>query len=129
MNDSDEIYFMLKHQNNIQYICINDFGVEDYGRTINASSSMYSFNGKNFKRTYDAKYKKEYGYLKYYIDGERVYNSEFEEKGYEVPFFNGNTDYDDDVYDVIRLQSDTKNSDALQQVINSTGYTVNELNK
>lgn len=129
LNDSDEIYFMLKHQNNIQYICINDFDVEDYGRTINASSSMYSFNGKNFKRTYDAKYKKEYGYLKYYIDGERVYNSEFEEKGYEVPFFNGNTDYDDDVYDVIRLQSDTKNSDALQQAINSTGYTVNELNK
>lgn len=129
LNDSDEIYFMLKHENNIQYICINDFDIEDYGRTINASSSMYSFNGKNFKRTYDAKYKKEYGYLKYYINGERVYNSEFEEKGYDVPFFNGNSDYDKDIYDVIRLQSNTKNANVLQQVINSTNYTVNELNK
>ncbi len=116
LNDSKASYIVLKKNKKKTYICSNSFSSENYSRIVNAKSSIMRFDGERFVSQHKSSYRTEYGYTRYYIDDESVYRSEFNEKGYAVPFFDGESNYDREVFDVIFLQQrtdDAKNMDTL----------------
>lgn len=116
LNDSKSSYIVLKKNKKKTYLCSNYFSSENYGRIVNAKSNIMRFDGERFVSHQKSSYYTEYGYTHYYIDDKSVYRSEFNEKGYGVPFFDGEDYYDKDVFDVIFLQrkaNDANNMDSL----------------
>lgn len=105
LNDASQAYFILKYQNNKCFLCSNNFSSSNYGRVVSATSSVLKFDGNIFKSQFKARYAKEYGYGHYYIDDKEVYKSVFNDKGYQVPMFDGTSQYDEDVYKITFTQS------------------------
>lgn len=128
LNNSNDCYFMYKYDNGKYYLCRNTFTNQNYGQNITAHSAIYSFDGGSFTPEKQAEYTSEYGYYHYYIDKERVYSSQFEESGYFLPLFNGNDDYDKDVYTVIYLSRDSLKSGDVQPLVYQTQTAIKSLN-
>jgi hypothetical protein len=128
LNDTDDIYTILKYDNKKYMLCNNTFSTSDYGKVVNASSSIMRFDGTTFKSKFKAEYVTDYGWTDYYIDGEEVRKSEFNEKGYKVPFFDGSTSYDSSVFEVIYLQRKSSKADDMESVVNQTQSTIQKLN-
>ena len=128
LNNSNDCYFMYKHDGSKNYLCHNSFTNQNYGQKISAHSTIYSFDGESFTPEKQAEYTSEYGYYHYYIDKERVYSSQFEENGYFLPLFNGNDDYDENVYTVIYLSRDSLKSSDVKPLVYQTQTAIKSLN-
>jgi hypothetical protein len=128
LNDTDDVYTILKNQNKKYYLCNNTFTSSNYGKVITGVSNIYKFDGTTFKSQLKAEYVTEYGWSDYYIDGEEVSKNTFNEKGYTVPYFDGTADYDSDNYEVIFLQRKTSKSGNLESQVNETQSTIQKLN-
>lgn len=128
LNDTNEVYTILKKSNKKYLLCNNTFTSENYGRKVSGTSTILKFDGTDFKQQLKAQYITEYGWSDYYIDGDEVYKSEFNEKGYTVPFFDGTTDYDDAVYTVIYLQRKSTKADKLESEVSNTQSVIQKLN-
>lgn len=128
LNDSNDVYTILKYQNKKYYLCNNTFTSENYGREVSGTSTIMKFDGTAFKQQLKAQYVTEYGWSDYYIDGDEVYKSEFNKKGYTVPFFDGTSDYDDDIYSVIYLQRKSSKAGNLEEQVSKTRSAVQKLN-
>jgi hypothetical protein len=128
LNDSDDVYTILKTQNKKTYICNNSFSSSNYGKVVTGASNIYKFDGTTFKSQLKAEYVTEYGWSEYYLDGSEVSKNTFNEKGYTVPFFDGTADYDEDTYDVIYLQRKTSKSGNLESQVSETQSTIQRLN-
>lgn len=128
LNDSNDVYTILKQQKKKVLLCNNTFSSENYGRKVSGTSTILKFDGKNFKQQFKAQYITEYGWSDYYIDGDEVYKSEFNERGYAVPFFDGSTDYDDSVYSVIYLQRKSGKEGDLKSQVDKTKSAIQKLN-
>lgn len=128
LNDSDEVYTILKKQNKKHLLCNNTFTSANYGREVSGTSTILKFDGTTFKQQLKAQYVTKYGWSDYYIDGKEVYKSEFNEKGYTVPFFDGKSDYDEDTYTVIYLQRKSSKADDLDAQVNETQSAIQKLN-
>ena len=81
-----------------------------------------------FTPVYSAKLVNDYGYKTYYIDDERVYNSEWEKNGYKVPFFLSDDDKANSAKYTLTYFSG-ENSDSFEQTISDTVDTIKVLNK
>ncbi len=128
LNDKDDIYLVLKKQNDKYYFCTNTFFSENYARHVKATSKIYSFNGEAFVQKFKASYEDNYGYSRYYIDDQQVSKVTFDEKGYRVALFNGSSDYDDSAYSVAYMQRKSKNADNdLKEQVNKTVAAIREL--
>ena len=127
MDENENIfYLMLQVGKKTTNICNNVYSFENSYSYI-ASSKIYRLKGEKFETVYASKLVNEYGYKQYYIDGERVYSNEFEDRGYKVPMF---LDDDDSVentnYTVTYLSG--RNESEFQKTINETIDTIKLLN-
>ncbi len=127
---SDEVdrYFIIKRKNNKAYYCFNAFAMQESGRIINANSTVYKFSKGRFVQQTISSYKSNYGYAEYYIDGSQVYASTFEQKGYQVPLFDGKNKYDDQVYTVTYLQRKRLKADKMDIRVEDTINNIKKLN-
>ncbi len=116
LNNPDDMYYIFKKSNGKTLYCLNSFSTSEYGRIINASSTMLRFNKSTFEQTFKASYHTEYGYTEFLLDDDEVSRSAFEEQGYQVPLFDGGEEYDASVFEVTYLQSTAHRSEIKAQV-------------
>ncbi|MBR3148765.1 MAG: hypothetical protein IKF64_01215 [Eubacterium sp.] len=129
LNNEREQYYILKTENGRTLYCQNSFSTKNYGRTVNASSSMMRFDKTSFTTCYKASYTSDYGYTEYFLDDEEVRKSKFAEEGYAVPFFDGTDDYDTSKFSVTYLQRKVSKSGDIKSQVDKTVAKIKELNK
>ncbi|MGN1328263.1 MAG: hypothetical protein ACI4V4_01030 [Eubacterium sp.] len=119
-------YLMLKGGKKTISVCNNVYTFENsYNYT--ASSKIYSLKDERFETVYNSKLVNEYGYKQYYIDGDRVYSSEFEESGKKVPMFLNDDDVvSDSSYTVTYLSG--REEETYQKTIKETNDVIKKLN-
>lgn len=124
--NSDVFYLMLKNNGKTVDICNNVYTFENsYNYT--ASSKIYSLSGERFETVFDAKLENEYGYKQYYLDGERVYSNEFDEKSETVPMFlDDDGDVDASKYTVRYFSG--RDGESFEEIISETNSTIKKLN-
>ena len=128
LNDDVDRYYIIKRQNDKAYYCANAFSSQEYGRVINASSTVFKMKKGRFVQQYKAAYSSNYGYNEFYIDDQQVYKATFDQKGYEVPLFDGSSSYDSDVYTVTYLQRKRLKADKLDLRVEKTINNIKKLN-
>ena len=128
LSDSSDQYFILNKAGGKTLYCQNMFSTSNYGRTVNASSSMMQFNKTSFDTTYKASYHTDYGYTDYYLNDEEVYKSKFNEQGYEVPLFDEEREYDASTFYVTYLQRKVRNKGKIEAQVEKTVSTIKQLN-
>lgn len=128
LNDENEniFYLMLQTGKKTTNICSNTYTFEN-SYSYTGVSKVYKLTDGRFETTYSAKLVNEYGYRQYYIDNQRVYNSQFEEQGHKVPLFlNDDGTVDVSKYSVTYLSG--RNEAEFQKIIDETNKTILELN-
>ena len=120
LGDSSDMYYIIKKKNGKAYYCVNSFASQEYGRIVNANSTVFKFDGSKFVQQSKASYRTNYGYTDYYIDDTEVYKSTFNEKGYSVPLFDGTSSYDTKTYNVNFLQRKRLKADNLDERVDKT---------
>ena len=128
IGDSSDMYYIIKKKNNKAYYCVNSFSSHEYGRVINATSTVFKYDGTKFLQQSEAAYRTRYGYTTYFINDSEVYKSTFDEKGYSVPLFNGSSSYDENIYTVNFLQRKQLKADKLDKRVDETVSTIKKLN-
>lgn len=128
LNNKNDIYFITKYQNDKYYICSNTFNKENYGSHITATSKITKYNGKEFKTTFKASYETQWGYTRYYVDGNSVYKNTFENEAYKVPFFDGTNNYDESVFNVIYVSKKGLGSAEIEKQLENTIATIKKTN-
>ena len=122
------MYYIIKKKNDKAYYCVNAFSTQEYSRIINASSTVFKYNGTNFVQQSKAAYRTRYGYTEYFINDSEVYKSTFNEKGYSVPLFDGGSKYDENTYAVTFLQRKRLKAENMEKRVNDTVSTIKKLN-
>ena len=128
LTDSADMYYIFKEKNNKAYYCVNAFSTQEYGKLITASSTIFKFDGSRFVQQSKSMYRTRYGYTNYYINDQEVYKSTFNEKGYSVPLFNGESSYDKNTYTVTYLQRKMLKASDLDNRVNQTVTNIRQLN-
>ena len=128
LSDDVDRYYIIKRKNNKAYYCFNAFASQDYGRTINANSTIYKFSKGKFTAQTMCTYSTNYGYTTYYIDGTQVYAATFDQKGYTVPLFNGKNKYDKDTFTVTYLQRKRLKAENMDERVEDTINNIKKLN-
>ena len=125
--DDTVFYLLLKNGKKTVNLCTNNYEKENnYNYTAN--SKEYRLKNGAFTPVYSARLVNDYGYKTYYIDDERVYNSEWEENGYKVPYFlNDDDKANADKYTLTYFSGE--NSDSFDQTVSDTVNTIQKLNK
>ncbi len=128
LGDDSDMYYIIKKKNNKAYYCVNAFSTQEYGKVINASSTVFKFDGTKFVQQSKSAYRTSYGYTEYFINDSEVYKSTFNEKGYGVPFFDGDSSYDKNTYTVNFLQRKRLKADNLEKRVDETINNIKTLN-
>ncbi|MBE6816427.1 MAG: hypothetical protein E7520_01840 [Ruminococcaceae bacterium] len=128
LNSSADQYFVLEKKGGVTNYCHNSFSSKNYGRTINATSTVLKYNKTSFDTDFKASYHSDYGYTEYYIDDEYVRKSTFEEEGYRVPLFDGSEEYNDGTYIVTYLQRKSTSAGKIKSQVERTQQTIKKLN-
>ena len=129
LNNTDDIYYIIRREKHKAFYCSNSFINSDYGRHISAVSTEYKYQKNEFKQNFKASYTTDYGYSKYYINGESVSKNEFNEKGYQVPLFNDEDDYDKEKYRVVYLQRKKLDGMNLKEIPKETENNIKTLDR
>lgn len=129
LNSSTDVYYMLRFADKKAMYCINSFNSTDYGKHITAVSTQLSYDGNEFKTDFKASYQTDYGYSEYFLDGEEVGKTEFNEKGYVLPFFDGDSDYDKMQFNVTYLQQSSMKIDDMKEIPKKTEKEIQKLNQ
>ncbi len=126
-DDDSVFYLLLKNGKKTVNLCTNNYDKENkYNYTAN--SKEYKLKKGVFTPVYSAKLVNDYGYKTFYINDERVYNSEWEENGYKVPFFlNDDDKANSQKYTMTYFSGE--DSDSYEQTVNDTVDTIKSLNK
>jgi len=128
LGDSNDMYYIIKQKNGKAYYCVNSFSTQESGKIINASSTVFKFDGTKFVQQSKSAYRTSYGYTDYFINDDEVYKSTFNEKGYSVPLFDGKNKYDENTYTVTYLQRKQLKAENMQKRVNDTVETIKKLN-
>lgn len=126
-DDGDDRYFVIKKEGKKSYYCTNSFSIGEYGRHINATSSMFKFDGLSFTSCYSASYETDYGYTEYIIDGEEVSKSTFDSEGYKVALFDGGEEYDTDSFRVVYVQRPEGSRSSISSVPSQTEKAIQKI--
>lgn len=131
LNSTDSRYFITKINGKERYLCTNKFVVEDYGRTVDATSRIMKLEDGSFVTDMKAEYQTRYGYTDYYLNGKYTYKSSFEYNGgFSVPFFNG---YDADIntalWDIVYTQLPGSERSKLEEQVKKTIKTIQKLDE
>lgn len=123
--NSDVFYLLLKKGEKTTNICNNVYTFEN-SYCYTASSKVYRLKNDKFDTVYNAKLVNEYGYKRYYLDNESVYSSDFQRKGYSVPYFlNDNDTCDEKKYTAIFLSGER--TDTYKSTVNDTVETIRQI--
>ena len=96
--------------------------------SFTANSREYKLKKGAFTPVYSAKEVNDYGYKSFYINDERVYSREWEQKGYNIPLFlNDEDSVNSSKYDLFYFSG--KNSSEFEQTLNDTIDEIQKLNK
>ena len=129
ISNTDIIYFITKKSGKKNLLCSNNFDVSEYGRVVNATSKIQSFDGEKFSIKQKSSYETNYGYTQYYIDGESCSQYSFSEKGgFDVPFFNGEESYSGSNWTITYLQCEPRNEAKLESQVTATKENIKKLN-
>ncbi len=125
MLDNDTNYIMLKSNEKSVDICSNSYSYRnEYNYT--AASRIFTYSNEGFDCTFSARQENSYGYKSYYLDGEYVYRSSFEDEAYQIPkFLDDSADFDKEKYTFVYFSG--KNSNGFQTTVNETNNTITEL--
>lgn len=127
LNDSDVNYIIIKNNSGSYDICMNTYTYSNES-SYTASSRIYSYGESKLETTFSARQEVSYGYKSYYIDGEYVYKSRFENTAFQVPkFLNDDGDYDKSKYRLIYLSG--RDEDEFKATVNTTIKAIEALNK
>lgn len=127
-NDENAVFYILKQSGGIISVCSNSYVFsENTTRVWKATSRISSMNNEGrFEPVFTAVIQCNYDYMKYWIDGERVYKKKvFEETAYQVPYFCNNDEFDETMFTVNVLQSE--NESAAKQLQEQVDLTVSEI--
>lgn len=120
-------FYILRKSGKNTDLCFNAYRRE--GQSVyTASSRIFRLKGEQFSVIYDAKMEYRYGYKNYYLDGERVYESTFNTKGYTVPLYMNDAGYDPKTFSVVYLSGDKSRQDALRNRVTLAEEQIRALN-
>lgn len=128
-NNDVDVYALIQKDGKKSYLCSNTFSVSQYGQSVTGVSSILEFDGETFSSKQKARFETSYGYSRYYINDKSVYRTEFMQKGYTVPFFDGTDSFDANNFEVMYYQSSTKNATSIENQIDATNSTIAKLSK
>jgi len=124
-----DVYFMLRKTGKTYNYCINTFETQNYGRELYGSTGELEFNGTEFKSVLDAAYEEQYGYSEYYISGDSVKKSVFEDTVAGVALFGENGDsYNKNEYLITYVQRKTGDAGDMKQLPGETEKAIKQLN-
>lgn len=127
-NESDDLCLMIKNEGSKHYLCFNSFSYEDRGHIVNSTSTVLEYKkNKTFESVFNAKIYTEYNYSEYYIDDKTVSRSEFNEKGYQVPFFDGTSSYSSNSFDITYVQRTMSQSSNIKSIVDNTNSEIKKL--
>lgn len=131
--ESNAVYYILQNnKNNTVEICNNSYAYgKNSARVWTGTSRIVALNGGEFETTYIAVADCDYGYMTYTLNGDTVYRNEFKEKGYEVPYFCTDDDYDDydkSEFEVTKLQGGITDAGGFNKIVDETNKTISSLN-
>lgn len=128
-NAADRFYILRLDGNKITGICKNTYNYDPKtSRIWTGTSRISEMNADGrFETVFSAEVNSNYGYLTYRIDGERVYRREFNKKGYAVPYFCNEDEYDDDDFRVVYLQGSSNRGSDINKLIRNTQSTVEKI--
>ena len=120
-------FYILRKSGKKTDLCFNAYRRESQS-VYTAASRIFRLKGEQFSVVYDAKMEYEYGYKTYYLDGESVYESTFNTKGYTVPYFMNDAGYDAEVFTVVYLSGDKTHQDAIRSRVSTVEQHIQSLN-
>lgn len=120
-------FYILRKSGKKTDLCFNAYRRESQS-AYTAASRIFRLKGEQFSVVYDAKMEYEYGYKTYYLDGESVYESTFNTKGYTVPYFMNDAGYDAEVFTVVYLSGDKTHQDAIRSRVSTVEQHIQSLN-
>ena len=124
-----DIYYILKKADGGYHYCINSVTLGNYGDELYASSGEMEYNGTEFTSYLNVSYEQQYGYSEYYVEGESVKKSVFEDTADGIPLFGENGDgYDKDTYLVTYVQRKTGDAGDMNRIPENTEKTIQKLN-
>lgn len=127
-DETDTNFYIIRAIGSAMDICNNTYSYPNRS-VYTASSKIYRMKDERFETVFDARLEYEYGYITYYIDGERTYRSTFEQKGYEVPYFCNEDSYDAKTFTLTYLSGKKDKEDGLKSRIEQTAKTIKSINK
>ena len=126
-DDDTVFYLLLKKGKKTTNLCTNNYDMENK-YSFTANSREYKLKKGAFTPVYSAKEVNDYGYKSFYINDERVYSREWEQKGYNIPLFlNDEDNVNSSKYDLFYFSG--KNSSEFEQTLNDTVDEIQKLNK
>lgn len=126
-DDDTVFYLLLKKGKKTTNLCTNNYDMENK-YSFTANSREYKLKKGAFTPVYSAKEVNDYGYKSFYINDERVYSREWEQKGYNIPLFlNDEDSVNSSKYDLFYFSG--KNSSEFEQTLNDTIDEIQKLNK
>lgn len=120
-------FYILRKSGKKTDLCFNAYRRKSQS-VYTAASRIFRLKGEQFSVVYDAKMEYEYGYKTYYLDGESVYESTFNTKGYTVPYFMNDAGYDAGVFTVVYLSGDKTHQDAIRSRVSTVEQHIQSLN-
>lgn len=132
MQDKDrkEIFYILRFNDNKTVdICNNTY---THGKRSDkvwtGTSRISALEDGEFTTYFSAEISNQYGDMSYRISDEYVSRSTFNKKGYKVPYFCNEDDYDNDSFKLTYLQNPPDKSNDIKAVVDKTNKTLSTLN-
>ncbi len=128
--DNKDVFYILRiNDDGTVDICNNSYTYSKRSDNVwTASSKIVSLKDGEFETEFSAKISNQYGDKSYHIDDSRVSKSTFNNKGYIVPYFCNEDDYDKNKFRITKLQGTAADSSDLKNIINETNKTLSDLN-
>lgn len=124
-----DVFYILQKKDSKTKLCFNSYfygeNPEISWRAVSTICEMTA-NDK-FETTFTALKRKNYDYISYKINGDYAGKSEFEKKGYTVPYFCSEDDYNKDEFAVTVLKGDESRKAEIEQVIADTEKTIKQI--
>lgn len=128
--ENDDAFYILRlNENGTADICSNSYS---YGKRSDkmwsATSKIVSMENGEFSTAFYAYINCQYGEMSYTIDDKSVYRTEFNKRGYQVPYFCNEDDYDENEFEITKLQGTADDINSIKNTVSETNKTITKLN-
>ena len=125
-----DIFYILQKTDERVNLCSNTY---TYGKNPDKSWKGTSricemTSPDEITATFTAVFNRNYDYRSYTINGTRVKRSEFDERGYKVPYFCNESEYNTEEFTVTVLKGDADRKEDIEKLIERTQNTIKIIN-